>query len=89
MLLCKAIWAHVHLGTHRALASAHAHDGGRFAVQRRGPAARGPVDRVLQYAADRVVVLGHGEEQPVGRRDGLVHSRDRFGVALRLDVRVE
>ena len=47
----------------------------RSAARRERP--RGPVDGVLQHAGNRVVVLGRGEQQRVGRFDRLAPSLDR------------
>src|SRR5690606_21173518 len=39
------------------------------------------IDRVLQYAGDRAVVLGGDEQQSAGSRDLSLQPNDRFGLA--------
>ena len=57
---------------------AYANAGGGLVVDRGvPPAARRPVDRVLQRAGDRVVVLGSGDEQRVGVGNAAAEVRDR------------
>ncbi len=50
--------------------------------------ARGPVDRVLQHAGNRTVVLGCGEEDRVRRRPLLTETADGRGELLELEILV-
>ena len=77
--------ADLRLGPHRAEeAGAGADDGRGLAAQDAvGHRARGPVERVLEHARDRVVVLGGRDQDGVGALDGVLERDDTAGRGAR------